>query len=326
MSYCAGGDSADERRHRLAVGAQLEPVRARAQRAGHPRRLRRPPAAPAAPAARADIRQAGERCADRLRHRRGRAREAGRSCASYRPTAATRRPAACPRRRSGCARSARTARCSSTPVWRSAPRARRDPTPAGRSQAPSPPPPSPWSWCARARSSTASQRSRPPAVRLLAPRRGIRVRSGGRLEVRWQASDPDGGDLHASDRLLARRPHVAHRSTSGPSGGRVTIPGRVLAAGTRARVRLSVTDGFAARTVTSPPFTAEGAAPQVRILAPGHRCPDPLRGAHRCWLGSALDALGPAAHGPGAHLVRRAQAPGHGRTAPLTAGRRDARP
>ena len=134
------------------------------------------------------------------------------------------------------------------------------------------------------------QRSRPPTVRLLAPRSGIRVRRGGRLEVRWQASDPDGGDLHATVDFSpdGRTWRTVHE---GPSVGRVAIPGRLLAAGRRARVRLSVSDGFAARTVTSRPFRTEGAAPQVRILAPGVGAL--VRAGDRVVLaGSALDAAG----------------------------------
>ena len=134
------------------------------------------------------------------------------------------------------------------------------------------------------------QRSRPPTVRLLAPRSGTRVRRGGHLEVRWQASDPDGGDPHATVDFSpdGRTWRTVHE---GPSVGRVAIPGRLLAAGRRARVRLSVSDGFAARTVTSRPFRTEGAAPQVRILAPGVGAL--VRAGDRVVLaGSALDAAG----------------------------------
>ena len=144
------------------------------------------------------------------------------------------------------------------------------------------------------------QRSRPPTVRLLAPRSGIRVRRGGRLEVRWQASDPDGGDLHATVDFSpdGRTWRTVHE---GPSVGRVAIPGRLLAAGRRARVRLSVSDGFAARTVTSRPFRAEGAAPQVRILAPGVGAL--VRAGDRsCWLEARWTpraGRSPAARSPG---------------------------
>jgi hypothetical protein len=134
------------------------------------------------------------------------------------------------------------------------------------------------------------ERSRPPAVRLLAPRRGIRVRSGGRLVVRWRASDPDGGDLHATVDFSpdGRTWRTVH---GGPSQGRVAIPGRALASGRRARVRLTVSDGFAARTVTSGPFTAEGPAPQVKILAPDAAAL--VRSGERTPLvGSARDASG----------------------------------
>jgi hypothetical protein len=42
------------------------------------------------------------------------------------------------------------------------------------------------------------ERSHAPHVRVLAPRRAIRIGAGGRLPVRWKATDPDGDDLRVT--------------------------------------------------------------------------------------------------------------------------------
>jgi len=145
-------------------------------------------------------------------------------------------------------------------------------------------------------------RSQPPAVRLLSPRRSARARAGRNLVVRYTQRDPDGGrdqpqvsvDYSADG---GRRWRTVH---TGPSTGRVALPGARLARGRRALVRVAVSDGFSETRVTSPPFRSEGAPPDVRILAP-ERSEDLRADARAGLLGVAFDDTG--ARLPGRRLT-----------------------
>ena len=145
-------------------------------------------------------------------------------------------------------------------------------------------------------------RSAPAVVRLLSPGRHARARAGRDLVVRWAQSDPDGGrgPLEASVEFSAdggRRWRTVHQ---GPSTGRVAVPGRLLARGVRARVRVGVSDGFSETRVTSAPFRSDGAAPVVQILTPQRR--EDLRADARAGLlGAAFDDAG--ARLPGRRLT-----------------------
>jgi Calx-beta domain-containing protein len=132
-------------------------------------------------------------------------------------------------------------------------------------------------------------RSRPPAVRLLAPRRKVRVPGGGRLQVRWRATDPDGGALGANiDYSTDGR--TWRTVYDGPSSGKATIRGSLLPASRRGRIRLRVSDGFTQRSVTSRPFVALGTPPRVEIVTPnaGHPL---LAGEAATLVGAAYDDL-----------------------------------
>jgi hypothetical protein len=124
-------------------------------------------------------------------------------------------------------------------------------------------------------------RTRPPSVRVLG------TRAGRNLSVSWAASDPDG------DALQARLDYAANGSSGwrtvfqGPSTGRVTIPGRFLEAGPRARVRVFVNDGFNAATAQSGAFRMKGSPPTPRILNPLKG--DALTTGNILLRGSALD-------------------------------------
>jgi hypothetical protein len=112
------------------------------------------------------------------------------------------------------------------------------------------------------------ERSRPPTVRLVAPTRRTHVRGEGRLEVRWDGSDPDRDALTATVDFSADGGRTWRTVHDGPSNGRATVPRSFLAGSERARVRVSVSDGFSEQTVTSAAFTAEGVPPRVEILSP----------------------------------------------------------
>ena len=132
------------------------------------------------------------------------------------------------------------------------------------------------------------QRSRSPRVRVLAPRKGLHVRGHGALLVRWRASDPDGGPLQATVNYSATGGRSWSTVFQGPSQGRVRIPARALAAGRRARIRVSISDGFDETRALSRRFRADGTPPQVRIVRPasGER---PASGDRALLLGSAID-------------------------------------
>ena len=133
-------------------------------------------------------------------------------------------------------------------------------------------------------------RSQPPRVSVLAPRRGTRVRARRSFTVRWRASDPEQNGLQATvDVTVDGR---AWRTIyQGADRGRALLPGRYLEPGRHSRVRVTVNDGFAEATAQSAPFSAEGAAPTVRIIRPEGR--EPLAAGTRVeLLGDAVDAIG----------------------------------
>lgn len=133
-------------------------------------------------------------------------------------------------------------------------------------------------------------RSRRPTVRLTAPRRGIRVSGKGRLSVRWRASDPDRDSLDATIDFSADNGRTWRTVYGGPSRGRASVPGHFLSASKRARVRVSISDGFSETSARSGPFTTQGVAPRVRIVTP--QLGDPLSSGERTTLvGNALDDL-----------------------------------
>ncbi len=112
------------------------------------------------------------------------------------------------------------------------------------------------------------RRSRPPTVRVLAPGRHVHVGARGALTVRWRASDPDGGPLQVSIEYAADGATGWHTVFMGPSSGSAAVPASFLEAGTHARVRVSIDDGFNRVHALSAPFRAAGAPPTARIVTP----------------------------------------------------------
>jgi hypothetical protein len=105
-------------------------------------------------------------------------------------------------------------------------------------------------------------RTRPPTVRVLGPGRGSRVSRS--LTVRWSASDPDHEPLQARVGYAANGASGWRTVFLGPSGGHATIPGRFLEAGSNARIRVFVNDGFNQASARSAAFRVTGSAPRLR--------------------------------------------------------------
>jgi hypothetical protein len=129
-------------------------------------------------------------------------------------------------------------------------------------------------------------RSRPPSLRVVAPRNGARVGGGSRsrLVVRWRATDPDNDPLGATVEFSANGRSGWRPVFTGSSTGSATVPGRFLERSDRARVRVRINDGFSEAIARSGRFRAEGAPPTARLIAPaGSHLPAPglteLRGA-----------------------------------------------
>ena len=123
-----------------------------------------------------------------------------------------------------------------------------------------------------------ARRSGTPRVRL----RSVRGHRG--LVVRWSASDPDGDPLHAT---VEYAPDGRTWTTvfDGPSRGRAALDARELAGGTRARVRVNVSDSFSEARAVSRRLRVRGNRPRVKILDPG-----PVAAGERIRLaGQAVD-------------------------------------
>ena len=164
-------------------------------------------------------------------------------------------------------------------------------------------------------------RSRPPRISLVAPERGTRVRSRGKLNVRWRASDPDGDALEATVDFSADNGRTWRMAFQGASSGRATVPGRSLAASGRARIRVGVSDGFNERSVTSRPFVAQGTRPRVEILTPEARAA--IRSTDRVVLsGSAFDDRDRALNGRALTWYAGRKRLGRGRPDPRAAAAR----
>jgi FG-GAP-like repeat/Thrombospondin type 3 repeat len=112
-------------------------------------------------------------------------------------------------------------------------------------------------------------RSKPPTVKLTAPKAGAALRKGAALDVRWTTSDPDpGSTLNATVDFSPDGGRTWRGVYDGPSTGKATVPGDFLSSTTSGRVRVVVSDGFAQATGTSGTFAAAGAPPRVQIVTP----------------------------------------------------------
>ncbi|MGI8512254.1 MAG: hypothetical protein ACR2NH_06460, partial [Solirubrobacteraceae bacterium] len=112
-------------------------------------------------------------------------------------------------------------------------------------------------------------RSRPPTIRLVPVRAATLVggRARDRLVVRWKAADPDQDPLQATVEYSAGGEQW-RTVYQGADRGQAVVPGQYLEASARARVRVTVNDGFDRARATSGRFRAAGAPPVAKITAP----------------------------------------------------------
>ena len=113
-----------------------------------------------------------------------------------------------------------------------------------------------------------ASRSRPrpaPNVLVHAPRRGARVGRGGKVNVRWRATDRPHSALTASIDYSRDGGRSWHTVFVGPSRGKASLSSFYLAPSQEARVRVRVSDGFNETAAVSPLFAAIGAKPRVAI-------------------------------------------------------------
>ena len=136
-------------------------------------------------------------------------------------------------------------------------------------------------------------RTQPPTVSITAPARGARVRRS--LITRWTAADPDGGELQATVDLSRDGGRTWQGVFQGPSTGAATIPGAYLAASHRARLRVTVSDGFDETSATSALFRVDGAPPRARIVVPGEA--QTLQTGRILLAGTGLDDRGRSLRG-----------------------------
>lgn len=174
----------------------------------------------------------------------------------------------------------------------------------------------------------ALRRSAAPRVRLLAPRRGARVRAGGKdgVTVRWAASDADGQPLWATVQFSPDDGRSWRTVLDGPSRGSARVPGRYLEGTRRGRVRVTISDGFTEARAVSPPFRADGTRPVGQISRP--EAGDPLVAGQRLlFAGSAFDDRDVALRGRSLrwYVGRRALGTGERVAARLGAGRHTVR-
>ena len=136
------------------------------------------------------------------------------------------------------------------------------------------------------------ERSRPPTVKLLAPRAGTRVggSSKARLDVRWTAKDPEGDPLDVTVDYAADG-KTFKPVFQGPSRGRASVPGDLLSASRKGRVRVTVYDGFSQARAVSGAIVADGRAPSVTITTPATR-DKVFAGRQSVLTGSAVDDAG----------------------------------
>ncbi len=110
-----------------------------------------------------------------------------------------------------------------------------------------------------------------PKVRLVSPKGGSRV-GAKNMTVRWRASDADGpagGPLEATVEYAPDGKRFSAIYTGPAETGAAQIRRSLLAGSDRAKVRVSVDDGFRVDRVTSKSFSVAPTPPDVRISDPG---------------------------------------------------------
>ena len=96
-----------------------------------------------------------------------------------------------------------------------------------------------------------------------------------RATLRWSASDADGDALLASVEYSSTGGRSFAQIWTGPNNGSARVPARYLSRSKKARVRVTVNDGFLEGSATSKRFRSPGGPPVVRILNPAKRIRQP---------------------------------------------------
>lgn len=117
--------------------------------------------------------------------------------------------------------------------------------------------------------STITRSANAPKVTVLEPGTA-RVGAGGRVTVRWRATDADGDPLTASVEYSTDAGR-SYRAIGMTEGSFMRLPGRLFARTRTGRLRVVVNDGFDETAGVSRRFAAEGAGPTVRIAYPARR-------------------------------------------------------
>jgi hypothetical protein len=115
---------------------------------------------------------------------------------------------------------------------------------------------------------TRARSAHAPAVTLVAPAAGTHIPGRGSLDVRWQATDPDGGELDARVDYSADDGRTWRVVWTGPSTGLASLSGEFFEASKQARLRVRVDDGFSDAVAVSGRFQAAGRPPEVKLLGP----------------------------------------------------------
>jgi hypothetical protein len=87
------------------------------------------------------------------------------------------------------------------------------------------------------------------------------------MKVTWKATDPEGG-IEATVEYAADGKHFTGVYQGPAEVGSALIPRSMLAGSNKAKVRVSVDDGFQVDAATSKPFTVVAPAPLVQISEP----------------------------------------------------------
>ncbi|HYH58292.1 MAG TPA: Ig-like domain-containing protein [Thermoleophilaceae bacterium] len=106
-----------------------------------------------------------------------------------------------------------------------------------------------------------------PKVKVVSPKKNQNV-SGRDVTVAWTATDPDGGTLEASIEYSADDGRNWRTISVGEIDGKVSLPSTLMTTAKRARVRVTVNDGWNETAALSEVFSSEGAPPSVRIVSP----------------------------------------------------------
>jgi DNA-binding beta-propeller fold protein YncE len=107
-----------------------------------------------------------------------------------------------------------------------------------------------------------------PKVSVVSPKAGQEIGGGPPVTVSWKATDADGGKLEGTVDYSVNGGRTWQTIAAGETDGNVSLPSALLSASKRARVRVTVNDGWNETAAVSGVFRAKGAPPVVRIVAP----------------------------------------------------------